>query len=1130
MNKVFCDKRKQKTKIYKNKNRHIRNKEQKMKMMKEKRILIFIAVLVLCFACVLALSACNFTAQQSQNGDDPDSGNGDEPTTCTHQGTTIEVSHKDATCIENGYTKFKCSQCGAEWSTTEKAHGHEYENVARKDATCTEDGWKAYKKCVHCDYSPNYTAILRTGHKYVGVNKKLPTCTTDGYASHFECKFCHQAEGAYEIYPKLGHDTEHFDKQDSTCDEIGWEAYDKCKVCGYSTYVEIPMHHYDANDVCIDCHKNMWDDYFVLTLINDETEYAVTGIKDGVVLPENVKIPSVHYDLPVTQISENAFGSIYSSDPITSVKSVTIGENVNSIANNAFTRLTNLESLTVLDMNKKFRSVNNCVIDRDTKTLLFGCNTSVIPSDGSVSSIGAYAFKGRTALTELIVPSGVTSIGDYAFCECTKLTSVSLPEGLISIGNQAFYTCTNIETVSFPKSLKTIGMAAFAACTKLNEVTLSGNLEKIDESAFSGCTSLAKVYISGNAVAIESFAFSNCTALEELVFGDGIQIIREGAFKETKLTAVHINDIEDWCGITFEKDSNPLTIAGKLYFGDELATEFEIPSGVTEINEYAFAGCTSVQKVTIPSSVMSIGEDAFAKCNQLTGVYITDVQKWCEIAFGSETANPLYYAHNLYLNGELVTEIEIPASTTSISAYAFSGCDVLTGVYISDLEAWCNISFGSETANPLYYAHNLYLNGELLTDLVIPGTLNHINYYNFINGSCFTSLTIPSSVITIGKAAFYGCSGLTTATIGESVTGIDDYAFYGCSGLTDLVIPDSVADIGAGAFNYCSGLASITLSAQLTNISDNIFAGCDNLSGITVANGNTKYHSAGNNIIETATNTLILGCKNSVIPNDGSVTNIASNAFSDCVGLTSLVIPDCVTSINVDSINNCPNLLSVTIGAGITEIDGSYFKGCNRLETVTVSSSNEKYKSENDCIIEKDGNKLVFCSTVGTIPDGVTTIGSYAFAYGVTPKSVTMPSSVTDLEEYAFYYCTNLGTIVFSDNIETIGERTVVECSGLKNITIGENTLRIHKRAFIECNNIERAKFVHYYLWYSTSSDIGLSLERNSSGHWVLVAVEKTPSRWVERTKGSQLTVTNEKENAELFVCNTWLYRRDSRG
>ena len=206
------------------------------------------------------------------------------------------------------------------------------------------------------------------------------------------------------------------------------------------------------------------------------------------------------------------------------------------------------------------------------------------------------------------------------------------------------------------------------------------------------------------------------------------------------------------------KDNPYLFLVGA---SKNLAT-YGIDSGCKYIGDSAFSGCSGLTNVTIPNSVKYIGRYAFNGCSGLTSVTIGN-------------------------------------SVTSIGKTAFSGCFELKSVYITDLEKWCNISFDSYESNPLYYAHSLYLNNKLVTDLVIPDSVTSIGNYAFQDCRRLTSITIPNSVTSIGNSAFSGCSGLTNITIPDSVTSIGDSAFSWCAKI--VTIPDSVAYIGHGAFS-----------------------------------------------------------------------------------------------------------------------------------------------------------------------------------------------------------------------------------------------------------------------------------------------------------------------------------------
>ena len=193
----------------------------------------------------------------------------------------------------------------------------------------------------------------------------------------------------------------------------------------------------------------------------------------------------------------------------------------------------------------------------------------------------------------------------------------------------------------------------------------------------------------------------------------------------------------------------------------------------------------------------------------------------------------------------------------------------------------------------------------------------------FLGCRGMTELTLPNSVTSIGDCAFYGCSGLTKLTLPNSVTSIGDGAFCGCTGLTELTLSNSVTSIGDCAFYGCSGLTELILPNSVRSIGDIAFTYCSGLEKITVESGNSCYDSRDNcnSIIDTEFNTLIVGCKNSVIPN--SVTSIGYYAFYGCSGLTELTLPDSVASIGDGAFICCSDLSKITSLAEIPPVCGS---------------------------------------------------------------------------------------------------------------------------------------------------------------------------------------------------------------
>ncbi len=261
-----------------------------------------------------------------------------------------------------------------------------------------------------------------------------------------------------------------------------------------------------------------------------------------------------------------------------------------------------------------------------------------------------------------------------------------------------------------------------------------------------------------------------------------------------------------------------------------------ITYSVTSIGYCAFNNCSGLTSVTIPYYVTSIGGSAFGRCYGLTSVNFNGTNG----AAMGDYSSPVFYGCT-----SLAT-LNIGGNVTNIPDYAFYDCSSLNAVYyMGTVEQWCGITFGNYGAQPLIYAHNLYVNSSLVTDLVIPETVTEIKERAFCGATCLTSVTIGNSVASIGNYAFSGCSGLTgELTIPNSVTSIGAYAFYGCNGLATInfnAINCTSMSEYEPAFEGCTSVTILNIGENVTNIPAYAFRGFSGVTGeLTIPNSVTS--------------------------------------------------------------------------------------------------------------------------------------------------------------------------------------------------------------------------------------------------------------------------------------------------
>lgn len=765
-----------------------------------------------------------------------------------------------------------------------------------------------------------------------------------------------------------------------------------------------------------------------------------------------------------------------------------------------------------------FLDVSNDSVEwKDRYGNKFTAKLKITPIKKLTSEILSYIMGGnKSSLTEFEIASNITTIDANTFDGCINLTSITIPDNVSSIGASAFRGCDRLTIYCYadnkpngwasswnadrPVYWGSIGgyveqngityiVSKDESVSMVVPATISGNviipseidlkdkqyfITSIDKDIFADCVNLTSVEIPSSVTNVAVDAFNSCSKLESVKVDnntnyssqDGIlynksktafvcipKAIKGAVSIPNGITTISSSLFQGRNKITSVELSNSVkSIENNAFYNCSGLTNIKIPSGIMSISENAFYGCDSIRTATMPTLALEyieksklqsivinggahIGDREFYECSNLTSIALNSVMHIGDQAF--------YNCNNL-------TRIDIPSIITSIGSNSFYGCSNSTGVYITDIESWCAIEFANAQANPLTFAHKLYLNDKLVTNLEIPNTVESIGDYAFNGCIGLTEIKLPSNITSIGIGAFAGCENIKTATMPTiAISSINK------SKLQSVII-NGGSTINSGVFTNCNNLVSIEISSSVTSIGTSVFSGCDKLGSIQVNENNINYSSL-DGILYNKQMTAIIAIPKAIkgavtIPN--GVISLSSNAFADCLGITKIEIPNSVNSIGEDAFSGCDNLIGVYIN-DVVSWCGITFAN---VQANPLSIAHDLYID----------NSL---TTSLDIPDGVTSIPNYAFngCSGIT--TIKIPSNVTSIGTDAFVGCDSITAAtlpttalcaiaksklqkVVLNGGEEIPSAAFASCSQLTNVEICNSIMSIGQFAFSNCSSL----------------------------------------------------------------------------
>lgn len=508
------------------------------------------------------------------------------------------------------------------------------------------------------------------------------------------------------------------------------------------------------------------------------------------------------------------------------------------------------------------------------------------------------------------------------------------------------------------------------------------------------------------------------------------------------------------------------TITDMAFRGSKVLTSITIPASVTYVPDGAFYGCRSLTTITVAPGNPKY--DSRDNCNAVIETATNTIIAGCNNTTIPSSAPNLGDCAFWGTKGK--TSFSIDQDIKSIGLLTFLDCDDLETLY------WNNPSIPI-TAITGY-------NRTKLKHVVLGDSVTIIPNYAFSGCSLLESIQIPSGLKNIDAHAFAGCNNLKNIELPSGLEFIGYYAFGDCNSLTSINIPANLWTIDYRAFQGCNNIETvywnywdsvamsfifkssresirnIIIGDAVTSIEGKAFDGFTNLTSIKVDPDNKVYDSRDNcnAVVNTATNTLIAGCKSTTVPE--GITRLESYAFKWCGGPESATLPSTLLSIGRYAFSGCNSLESITIPQNVNDIDIGIFYGCNNLTSIMVDPRNQYYNSRGNCnsIIDSRNDILVTGCKTSVIPSGVKGIASNAFEGCFELKNIDLPASIQSIGEAAFFDCSSLESLIIPEGVTDISG-VFNNCYSLSYLSIPSTATfeRISYHPFQGCPALETA-------------------------------------------------------------------------